>query len=93
MYDLDKIYDDVSFNSLRSLNVTCAQEKCGLLHCCMFNLFPLGSSDGLWPKFSCERLIEELKRYPSVYFAKKVGAQMCICVVLIVIILFCVRIR
>lgn len=49
------------------------EEKCGILHCSMNNLIPLGVSDEKWPKFSCDRLIEELKKYPIVYLLK------CVC--------------
>lgn len=38
----------------------------------MDKIIPLGASDGKWPKYTCDRLIELLKNYSLVYFARKV---------------------
>lgn len=50
-------------------------EKCAFIHCCMDKLVPLGASDGKWPEYTCDRLIELLKNYSLVYFARKVCAH------------------
>uniref|UniRef100_A0A2S2NKN9 RING finger protein n=2 Tax=Schizaphis graminum TaxID=13262 RepID=A0A2S2NKN9_SCHGA len=70
LYDLNETIDKISIKTLHILEENCAKEKCRILHCGLYNLVPLGASDGIWPKFSCDRLIEELKKYPVVYFAR-----------------------
>lgn len=70
LYDLNETVDNISIKTLHILEEHCAQDKCGILHCALNNLVPLGASNGIWPKFSCDRLIEELKRYSVVYFSK-----------------------
>lgn len=72
LYDLDETYQ-IPLKHLNVLKKYLAEEKCAILHCSMNNLIPLGVSDGKWPKFSCDRLIEELKKYHDVYFSK------CVC--------------
>lgn len=72
MYDLDEIHDDIPVNTLYILEKKCMQVRCGILHCKMDNLIPLGTSDGKWSKFSCDRLIEKIRKYPYVYFSRKV---------------------
>lgn len=69
---MDETYQ-VPLKDLAVLKKHFAEEKCGILHCCMNNLIPLGVSDGKWSKFSCDRLIEELKKYHAVYLEK------CVC--------------
>lgn len=70
LYDLNEIIDQISIKTLHILEENCANEKCGILHCGLSDLVPLGASDGIWPKFSCDRLIEEIKKYPIVYFSR-----------------------
>lgn len=38
----------------------------------MDKIVPLGTLDGKWPEYTCDRLIELLKHYSVVYFARKV---------------------
>ncbi|XP_022183496.1 RING finger protein 17 isoform X2 [Myzus persicae] len=68
-YDINETIDQIPIKTLHILEDQCAQVKCGILHCGLNNLVPLGAPDGVWPKFSCDRLIEELKKYPTVYFS------------------------
>ncbi|XP_025195551.1 RING finger protein 17-like isoform X2 [Melanaphis sacchari] len=70
LYDLNETIDKISIKSLHILEENCAKEKCGILHCGLYNLVPLGASNGIWPKFTCDRLIEKLKKYPLVYFSR-----------------------
>lgn len=71
---MDEICDEIPLNTLYILEQQFAEEKCGILYCSMDKLVPLGTSDGKWPKYSCDRLIEALKKYPFVYLSKKVCA-------------------
>lgn len=75
---MDEIYDQVPINSLYILEQQFVEEKCGILHCSMDKIVPLGSSDGKWPKYSCDRLIEALKKYPYVYLSKTVCSSILI---------------
>lgn len=70
LYDLNETINQIPIKTLQILEENCANEKCGILRCALSGLVPLGSSDGVWPKFSCDRLIEELKKYPIVYFSR-----------------------
>jgi len=69
-YDLDQINHGIPLNSLYTLEPNLINAKSGIVYCCMDKLVPLGVSDSKWPKFSCDRLIEELKKYSVVYFSK-----------------------
>lgn len=75
MYDLAETLEQVPTNSLYVLENRFVVAKSGLVRCCMDNLIPLGTSDGKWPKFSCDRLIEKLNKYRTVYFTKTVCTQ------------------
>lgn len=72
MYDLEEIYDDIPIQTLYGLDTNCARDEYGFLHCAMSNLIPLGVSKSNWAKYSCDRLIEELMKYPYVYFLRQV---------------------
>lgn len=72
MYDLNEVYDEIPVDTLHILEPSIVKEQCGILHCCMSNLVPLGGSDGKWSRFSCDYIIEKLQKYPFVYLAKKV---------------------
>ncbi|XP_029342148.1 tudor domain-containing protein 1-like [Acyrthosiphon pisum] len=74
-YDINETIDEIPIKTLHILEAEFLKLKCGILHCGLSNLVPLGASDGIWPKFSCDRLIEELKKYPSVYFLNQVNPQ------------------
>lgn len=88
-YDLNLINYGISINSLYELEPNLINIKCGFLHCCMDKLVPLGDSDSKWPKFSCDRLIEELKKYPVVYFSKKVCIRVKNKLYILIIINYC----
>jgi len=75
LYDLNETIEEIPIKTLHVLEEECSKLKCGILHCGLNNLVPLGASDGIWPKFSCDRLIEELKKYPTVYFSNQVNPQ------------------
>lgn len=77
-YDINETYTDIHVKKLYVLEQTFVEEKCGIIHCCMDKLIPLGVSDKKWSKFSCDRLIEKLTKYPYVYFAKKVRTWLAI---------------
>lgn len=68
--------NDICVNTLCILEKTLVEEKCGMVHCAMDKLNPLDVSDKKWPQYSCDRLIQELKKYPTVYFAQKVCARL-----------------
>lgn len=71
-YDLDELHDNTPLNTLYILDKNLITEKSGILRCAMNNLIPKADLNGEWPKYSCDRLVEELGKYTSVYFAKKV---------------------
>lgn len=75
MYDLAETLDQIPTNTLYVLENRFVVAKSGLVRCCMDRLIPLGTSDGKWPKFSCDRLIEKLHKYRTVYFTKTVCSQ------------------
>lgn len=69
---MNETLDKISINALRILEKHCAEQKCGILHCAMINIMPSGDdSDRVWPKYTCDRLIEKLKKYPIVYFSRQ----------------------
>lgn len=60
-------------NTLHVLDHKFASAKSRILHCGMNDLIPLGVSNEMWSQYSCDRLIEELKKYPYVFFLSKVN--------------------
>lgn len=72
---MDETFDQIPTNTLYLLENKFVQAKCGLIHCCMDRILPLGTSDGNWPQFSCDRLVEKLHKYPTIYFAITVCIQ------------------
>lgn len=76
MYDLDEIHNEIPMKTLYNLDTSFVHSQCGFLHCSMSNLIPLGVTKSKWAKYSCDRLIEELMKYPYVYFLRQVNSLM-----------------
>ncbi|XP_050437515.1 RING finger protein 17 isoform X2 [Adelges cooleyi] len=70
-YDLDETIEYKSTKNLYVLEDNICKEKCGIIHCSMYKLLPLGTSNGEWPMYTCDRLSGELNKYSSVYINKK----------------------